>query len=269
MRSAAPGWVNACRPLILTLTEQFAALAAGVSDAGWNAASSCAGWSVAELVAHLAFGANYYSRAVTDALDAAPRALWSGGGDVAHAQQRTFMRATPADGVAMLREASRHLDAAFARVAAADMTLNAWHMRGPRPIWMYVAMRLYELALHDWDLQKSLRPDPTLARDVALPLVDLMLAAILPATLDTVAAHAVRADVAFVFGDDQPMRCVRIEDGALRATAPGGTEPHVTLALEPEAFVLGMTGRLAWPVGARITGDADLADNFAALFRVW
>lgn len=254
-------------PLIAPLTDQFEELAAGVDAQQWSAASSCAGWSIAELVAHVAFGADYYARAIGDAVHGSPHELWSGGGDEAHAQQRTLMRLTPGAGVVELRERCVRLDVALAEVGPSALTRDAWHMRGPRPIWMYVAMRVYELALHRWDLQKSIGMQPSLAREAAVPLVDLLLSAILPQTLDRAAAGAVSADLALDFGSTRPKSVLRISAGEI--TLLGVTDARTTVATLPEDFVLGMTGRVPWPGGARITGDEELGRNFAALFRVW
>jgi uncharacterized protein (TIGR03083 family) len=262
-----PTWATSSLEVIASETEQFVALAQSISDQLWTDPSSCAGWSIAELVAHLAFGASYYAEAVGDALDGTPRPLWSGGGDVAHAQQRTLIGTTPLEGVAVVRQASERLDAALGRATSADLSIDAWHMRGPRPIWMYAAMRVYELGLHRWDLGKSLQTDVQLRTDVALLLVDLLLDRLLPQMLDTRAARDVSADVLLAFGTDQ--RVLRIEAGTAHGVPPAEANPRVILAMSPQEFVLGMTGRLEWPAGARISGDADLGRRIAGLFGVW
>jgi uncharacterized protein (TIGR03083 family) len=254
-------------PLIAPLTEQFEELSAGVHAQQWSGASSCAGWSIAELVAHVAFGADYYARAIDDAVHGSPRELWSGGGDEAHAQQRTLIRPSPAEGASVLHERSAQLSVALAQLDGSALALNAWHMRGPRPIWMYVAMRVYELALHRWDLQKSIGTQASLAREVAVPLVDLLLSAILPQTLDRTAAGAVSTDLALDFGSARPKCVLRISAGEITLLAD--TYARTTIATPPEHFVLGMSGREPWPGGARITGDEELGRKFAALFRVW
>jgi uncharacterized protein (TIGR03083 family) len=263
--SSTPAWIERCFPLIAPLTDQFEELAAGVDAQHWSAASSCAGWSIAELVAHVAFGADYYARAIGDAVHGSPRELWSGGGDEAHAQQRTLMRLTPGAGVVELRERCVRLDVALAEVGPSALTRDAWHMRGPRPIWMYVAMRVYELALHRWDLQKSIGMQPSLAREAAVPLVDLLLSAILPQTLDRTATGAGSADVALDFGSTR--RVLRISADGIRLIAD--MDARTTIALLPEDFVLGMSGRELWPGRAHVTGDEELGRNFAAFFRVW
>jgi uncharacterized protein (TIGR03083 family) len=253
--------------LIAPLTNQFEELAAGVHAQQWSGTSSCAGWSIAELVAHVAFGADYYARAISDAVHGSRRELWSGGGDEAHAQQRTLMRASPAEGVSVLHERAAQLNGALSQVDASALALEAWHMRGPRPIWMYIAMRVYELALHRWDLQKSVGTQPSLAREVAVPLVDLLLSAVLPQTFDRTAAGAGSADVALDFGSTRARCVLRISADEIRPIAD--MDARTTIALLPEDFVLGMTGRELWPGRAHITGDKELGRNFAALFRVW
>jgi uncharacterized protein (TIGR03083 family) len=262
-----PTWATASFQLIACETQQFLALAEGISDEHWMQPSSCAGWSVAELVAHLAFGASYYAAAVADALDGNPRPLWSGGGEEAHAQQRTLIGATPREGAAVVRDASERLDAVLGRANPADLSVEAWHMRGPRPIWMYAAMRVYELGLHRWDLAKSFGTEVLPNRDVALLLVDLLVDRLMPQTLDAKAAAGLSADICLAFGSEE--RALRFESGTVRGLPLGEASPRVTLAMEPQEFVLGITGRHQWPAGARISGDVDLGRRLARLFGVW
>ena len=140
-------------------------------------------------------------------------------------------------------------------------------MRGPRPIWMYAAMRVYELGLHGWDLARSVGTDWSLRDDVALLLADLLLDRILPQTLDRNAAGDLSADIRLALGNHE--RVLRIDAGTARGVSPGEASPRATLGMTPQQFVLGMTGRLDWPAGARISGDMDLGHRLTRLFGVW
>jgi uncharacterized protein (TIGR03083 family) len=263
--SEALAWVGQCPAHIRSLTAKFAALAAGVVDERWSGPSSCADWSIAELVAHGAFGAAYYAQAIDDALRGTVKPLWSGGGAEAHAQQRKLMRSTPAEGVEILQDRCGQLDAVLEQVSDGELSLDAWHMRGPRPVWMYVAMRVYELGLHLWDLQTSIGLPGSLSREVAQPLVDLLLTGILPQTIDAEAAKGVAADIAVDCGDRR--RLVRLANGALRAGNLG--QSQATITIPPEGLVLAMTGRIPWPGEAIFEGDAIVGRAFASFFRVW
>lgn len=270
-----PPWIGECWPVIAGGNERVAAALAGLTDSDWRQPANCEGWLVGDIAAHLAFGATYYCEAIAGALARDPRPLWPDGIEGAYERQRLLSRATPAEGVTVFNEAAAELDAAYAHIGPEDLDLTAWHILAPRPLWRYVAMRVYELTLHEWDIHHSLGAAAGLAREPLPILTELLLGTLLPLTFDREAAAGVNAIFAFEFGpaaippssprERTGENTLGIHNGQVTLNNSG--EPDVRIRISREHFVLALSGRADWTAAAHITGNLRLGGLFRTFFK--
>jgi uncharacterized protein (TIGR03083 family) len=259
-----PDWIGGCGSLIAAGNQRFASGLAGLTAGDWQRPANCEGWKVLDIPAHLSFAASYYVQATDRGLAGDLSPLWSDGVEGAYQRQRACRRETPAEGLALFQETAARLDEAYARISPDDLDRPAWHILSPRPLWRYVAMRVYELTLHEWDLHTSLGQPASLPSKPLPLLTDLLLGALLPLTLDRSAVQGLEATFAFDFGE--PSRPVlRRSDGV--ATLVQTSDASVVAHLSREQFVLSLSGRAPWPGGAPVEGDQALAQRFGSFFR--
>lgn len=299
-------WLAQCLPLIAAGNRRVAATLGTVSAADWRRPANCEGWLIADIAGHLAFGASYYYDAIERALKGDASPLWSNGVEGAAERQRRLVRDTPSEGLTVFLDTAARLDAAYARIRPEDLDRTAWHILAPRPLWRYLAMRVYELTLHEWDLHASLdRPAPLPAD--ALPLLtELMLGTLLPLTLSR--EEAINATFALDLRDTQARHVLRIRGGELTISSvlgdalqappdprlagdtaalrppsgsafssrsgPGGQAsmpvpppPDCVLRLTCEQLVLALSGRAVWPGPVELSGDLELGRRFRSLFK--
>jgi uncharacterized protein (TIGR03083 family) len=261
-----PEWIGRCRPLIAGGNQRISAILRELTPDDWRRPSNCEGWRVLDVPAHLAFAASYYVQAIDRALVDDLTPLWRDGVEGAYDRQRRLRRDTPEEGLALFSETAARLDEAYARIPAAELDRTAWHILSPRPLWRYVAMRVYELTLHEWDLRASLGRPATLASEPLPLLTDLLLGALLPLTLDAQASQGVDATFAFDFGESNaPHPGLRIADGV--ASLHETSHPAVLVCLTRQQFVLALSGRVPWPGDVQFHGDTKLGERFRSFFK--
>jgi uncharacterized protein (TIGR03083 family) len=261
-----PDWIGGCGSLIAAGNQRFASGLAGLTAGDWQRPANCEGWKVLDIPAHLSFAASYYVQATDRGLAGDLSPLWSDGVEGAYQRQRACRRETPAEGLALFQETAARLDEAYARISPDDLDRPAWHILSPRPLWRYVAMRVYELTLHEWDLRASLGRPATLASEPLPLLTDLLLGALLPLTLDAQASQGVDATFAFDFGESNaPHPGLRIADGV--ASLHETSHPAVLVCLTRQQFVLALSGRVPWPGDVHFHGDTKLGERFRSFFK--
>lgn len=118
--------------------------------------SSCSGWSVYDLVNHVNGGGHRYLLLLQGAA----------AGDLATTRTQDHVRPDPLP--AYLRW-QRPLAAAFAEPGALDRTVH--HPVGDRSGLDLLRMRTLDLALHAWDLARSLGVDDTLDAELSAHLL--------------------------------------------------------------------------------------------------
>lgn len=265
----------------------FKERAAGRPPEDWQLPSACAGWTCADVAAHLA-GQDFSLRVARGLLGDfspppgfPPVALHNEESFAQSIFQRAFAT-KEREGAQLLDTLFYRLDEAvlvFDRVPAEQWETLCYWPPGPEPVRVLLDMRISELGMHAWDIFSRFDPEYRLS------------AAIVPVLLDTVpraVRRAFRPDPAltrplrFRFRLDRPAPAVydlifgkeaarleRVEPAT--AAAKGAALPAITFRCDGETWALLMYGRLA-PAAAiaagRLTyaGDAALAQSFAARF---
>lgn len=265
----------------------FKARAAQLSPADWERPSACAGWTCAEVAAHL-LGQDFslrVTRGLGGDFSPPPGSPPVEQHDEAAFAQSIFQRAFATkerEGAQLLDSLFYRLDAAvrvFEQTPAAQWETLCYWPPGPEPARVMLDMRISEMSMHAWDIFSRFDPDYRLS------------VAVVPVLMDTVpraVRRAFRPDPAlagplrFRFRIDRPMPAVydlifsqdkaRLETVDPDATAASAAPaPAVTFQCDGETWVLTMYGRRspdAAIAAGRLTyaGDAALAQSFAARF---
>ncbi|MGH2518165.1 MAG: maleylpyruvate isomerase family mycothiol-dependent enzyme, partial [Chloroflexota bacterium] len=175
--------VDPYRSLELAAPRQEALCRAieSLSEAQWQTPSNCAGWAVADLVAHV-------TRNGESVLLATRRAL---SGDSTPAFGPTMrpreeaLRASGAQACAALQRTEfAELRTLVGDLKPNQLELTFQHPMGPRPVAWYCTARLSEVAFHRWDLGRSLGHDEPLDGEAAAYLLDYLLDSSQPIAID-------------------------------------------------------------------------------------
>jgi uncharacterized protein (TIGR03083 family) len=151
---------------------------AGLSEEDLARPSACAGWTNADVVAHLTWASGYFADLLERALqgDTSPPPDLPPPSPARRQRIAELAQAARTELGGSLREAfqggNQALGAAFARLEADDWDRPTAHRTGS--VRRLVQTRLNELAVHGWDIQSVLEP-PGHLRDASLPvLLDLI-----------------------------------------------------------------------------------------------
>lgn len=210
---------------------------------------SCPGWTVADLVSHVA---HVYEHKVRTMADAAMPKPWPPA-DFEGREPIAFLRAAKDD---LFVEYSRHdLDEPTATFSAEDTTIAFW-----------VRRMALEIAIHRTDGEQAYGSVTPVPADEAVDGVDEVLTVMLagPWWADGWSEHPVNARVDLVVDD----RCWRCELDSTSATVTRITEPEATrsaaaasIRADPEAMFLWLWGR-APDSAVAVAGDAGVAAQF-------
>ncbi len=153
-------------------------------ETAWRQPSHCAGWSNARVVAHLTACAEFYHQSVSKALrgDALPPSIPGGQRLTPEsfkerflAKQEDLAEKPRPELVGLFDKHGTALVDLFRRVAPHNMTRPAWHYVGNWTIATFVSIRVFELALHGWDIHVSLDPNAMIREQLRPFLVNLQL----------------------------------------------------------------------------------------------
>jgi uncharacterized protein (TIGR03083 family) len=237
----------------------LAAHARSLDVAGWEAPSWCVGWSVREVVAHLAEGMDRFGQQVWGALAGEPVEFTMPERDARRAQ----VKALPTAELPALLE--RNTAAFFDHVeglAADDLTRPLVPMAaGLTPIRQVAQLRLAELALHRWDVRVPTDPAAPVDAEAAGLLVDWVLGSA-PRQAKREALEGVRATIhCDTSGRGGGPLTLAAHNGAVEACrgAPGSADATIYLPVEAwTRLVWGRLPRAELDSGAvRIEGDRE------------
>jgi uncharacterized protein (TIGR03086 family) len=141
-----------------TATEEFRRRLAVVADGDWGAATPCPDWDVRYLVAHVVGGNRFASRVLAGATAAEAMEFVMG---------TAQLGAVPIDDFDASAAAQRD---EFGRTGALERVVS--HPLGDMSAARFLRMRVFDVAVHAWDLAVSLGRDGTLDGE----LVDTVLA---------------------------------------------------------------------------------------------
>ncbi len=219
---------------------RFRELLAGFDDAAWAAPSRCDGWSVQDVVTHLATATGFFALSIASGLDGNPTRFLEGfdpvatpAGMVAAVRDRP-----PAEALASLVEADAAMDAVLERVGGDDWEAVAEAPPGHLSVRAVVLHSLWDSWIHERDVRIPL----------GLPVVEE------PDEVAAGLAYAVALGPGFLSltGSDRP--------GTLEVVA---TDPEVRLVVEHGPAVRVSSGPV--PEGTpRLTGRAvDLLEGLS------
>jgi uncharacterized protein (TIGR03083 family) len=254
------------------LAEYLAALPA----AAWAGPSDCAGWSVANVVAHLITVQELLGGSVSRGLqgDSGPPPEATDGIEAwraLRARQVVELGALPpAELLARFRQHLATMQDVLGRLAAAQPSSGlGWFARGAQPLTWFPGQWFVELAFHDWDIR--------VARD---PQADVLAAAAagLGAEMRPRMERCFKPDLAggldgvvrISLGGPAPTAWLaRLADGKLDDLDDGAVPAAATIETEPGPYALVQTGRrpaehFAAAGRWRVSGNAALANGLIA-----
>ncbi|PKB71323.1 MAG: hypothetical protein BZY87_05570 [SAR202 cluster bacterium Io17-Chloro-G6] len=242
-------------------------------------ASACEGWTVADVLAHLA-GQPFVSRVGRGLQgDISPD---EGAPAVAHHDEDGFARTIfdrakstrEQHGAQLLEVLCQRLDEAvevFNNVGPGDWDKLCYWPPGPEPVRTLLDMRISELTMHIWDIRAVLDAEYNLSDDSVIVLID---------TVDRAVRRAFRPDPSLaatvrhrfvVAGPISTARDIVVSAEGARVEAASSDKPDVTFRCDGETYVLVMYGRLKSESAledGRLTfeGNAELAAGFGQRF---
>ena len=247
-----------------TALEQYLA---GLSDEELARPSACAGWTNADVVAHLTWASGYFGDLLERGLrgDTRPPPDLPPPSPARRQRIAELAREVRAELGGSLREAfqraNQSLGTAFARLEADHWDRPTAHRTGS--VRRLVQTRLNELAVHGWDIQSALNP-PAHLRDASLPvLVDLIGRWFeLLFTPDPSQAHPWRLRFDYPAGGITSRDLV-IEASAVSFEPASGEAADLVLRAHPEVTILLAMGRIdpnraSEAYGLTISGQTEL-----------
>ena len=214
----------------------------GMPPEGWSQPTRCEGWTVADLAAHMAWGASFEA-------DGLRRARTAAGGV---AQGRT-VDPDPGRLPDAVTSAVADLWTEVARAGTTPVPMPYGEIEPELALSIFVM----EAAVHGSDLSAALGHDDRLAGDVVAPIA-LVLSAFLPVTA-TGAAQPPPPNTSYLLkGDSVEIPLMHTAGG----WAAGAVEsPTVTIAGSDSQVLLFALGRRPL-VGLTVTGPRSLAESF-------
>ncbi|MCY3822279.1 MAG: maleylpyruvate isomerase family mycothiol-dependent enzyme [Nitrospinae bacterium] len=140
---------------------RFIALLRALSETDWTKPTFCPGWNAAQLVGHMTGGAISYA----ERIQAARRGeviLSLGAGTPKEFQAareeitRKSVAMSPPERVDWIEKCQNALQDEIERLEPGDLDRKLWHRKGDTRVRTFPDQRLYEVALHAWDLGNDL-----------------------------------------------------------------------------------------------------------------
>jgi len=249
--------------------------------------SACTEWQVQDVVAHLIGVAETYASSVSRGLqgDTAPLPgrLPAGQGTAALSAAGIAQRSIDARQslgeqlLATFDTTNDHLNRLLAGLRPEERTILCYHPGGMVAAQNFMALRLKELAVHEWDIRAGLEPEAHLSQ-ASIP-------AILTTISESIASGSLRwafwtgpplstpVRYRFVVSGSGPSQSDIVVDGdRLRMADADGTTADVTVRCDAETYVLLVYGRLDMEAASAagrlvVQGERALATAFGQWFR--
>ncbi len=146
-------------------------------DADWTKPTFCPEWNAARLIGHMTGGAISY----TERMRAARRCevIISLGAETPEEFQaardeimRQSIAMSPKKRIDWLEHSQDELQVEIERLEPGDLDRDLWHRKGNTKVRTFPAQRLYEVALHGWDLTND--PDAPINTESLSALVEIL-----------------------------------------------------------------------------------------------
>ena len=159
--------------LVETESRRLEAYLESLSANAWDQPSKCDLWSVADVLAHLTWAADYFITAISHGIkgDVSPPQGWPEAGTSGPeffngfiAEKAIEARITLGDGLVQEFQARNHqLQELLSSVDPDELDLPCYGPFAPRTVQSFITGRVQELAIHGWDIQSSLEPSAHLS----------------------------------------------------------------------------------------------------------
>ncbi len=246
--------------------QRLAAWLRTFRPADWEKPTFCPDWDAAQVVGHLAFGAEFFASSVGNGLRG-DLGLPFGARDreafmkIREEKAREIAALPPAALVERFERMTAEVHALFASLKPADYERPAWHRRGIFPVRRFILSRLNELLLHEWDIRN--RPEaPLEGESVALAAGNLRQQFQLFCEMDP--PGGLSGTFGFALTDAGRRWAMRVGDGRAEDLGPGGHPADVVFSASAGDMLLLATGRAdverrKREGRLRVEGDADRA----------
>ncbi len=145
----------------------------------WNLPTFCEGWLRKHIVAHSTFGATFYEEVIRLGLQGKSNPPFG----VSNREGFNKIRENTMNRMLNLttERLSDEFEIEYSRFQHTASSLHkdnlqspAWHPMGQLPVGHFVGMRLFELAIHDWDIRVSGNTKAGLRRNLLAPLLQAL-----------------------------------------------------------------------------------------------
>jgi uncharacterized protein (TIGR03083 family) len=251
----------------------------GLGQEEWARPSSCAGWTVGDVFAHLTQGAHTWSDSITRAVagDANPppgqQPLRPGdrGSEVTAQRAIAYRQGAGKKGLLQAFADGYHrLHQILLGLKPQDWDKPCFHRRGVMPVHDYVGIRLQELTVHGWDIRSAFDSSAELSQDPLPVLVGLV-----PRWLSNTFSREPRlpAPVRYRFEVSGPVpvkQDVLVSRDNFLIEAVADARANVTFRCNTGNYILLIYGRLCLDC-ALDTGRLEIEGNreLASLFNIW
>ena len=232
-------------PWLAHENARFIAQLRALSEADWTKPTFCTGWNAAQLVGHMTGGAISYAERIR----AARRGeviLSLGAGTPEEFQAardaiaRKSITMSPAERIDWIERSQDDLQAEIERLEPGDLGRDLWHRKGNTKARTFPAQRLYEVALHGWDLEND--PDAPLKTESLGALVDI-LESRLPLYFNRSGATGPAGVFRFETSKPDAGWKIVIADGEASALKDLSASPDAVLSASASDMVLLVSGR--------------------------
>ena len=148
-----------------------------MSDADWLRSTFCTEWNAAQLIGHMTGGAVSYAERIRAARRG--EVILSLGAETPEEFQaarneitRKSIAMPPAERIDWIERSQDGLQAEIERLKPGDLDRKLWHRKGNTKVRTFPDQRLYEVALHGWDLKNA--PNAPLKSESLGALVEIL-----------------------------------------------------------------------------------------------
>ena len=147
-------------PWLAHENARFIAQLRAMAQADWLKPTFCPGWSADQLVGHMTGGAISYAERIRAARKGevilslgaeTPAEFQAARGEI----MRKSIAMSSAERIDWIEQSQDALQAEIERLEPGDLDRKLWHRKGDTRVRTFPDQRLYEVALHSWDLEND------------------------------------------------------------------------------------------------------------------
>jgi uncharacterized protein (TIGR03083 family) len=253
---------------------------AGLEEVQWSWDSSCEGWTVADVAAHLSAGANTWANSIGRAVEGdsgppegqVPLAPGQRGSEIISQSAISYRQEAGSKLMESFSAGYDLLRESLSKLKQEDWDKPCYHRRGPMTIRDFVALRVQELAVHGWDIRWGIDNSAELWEEPLGLLsgrVPRWLRTAFTAGLDLPVPVRYRFDIA---GPVEIKQDVAVNGGEFQIEIPGDGEADAVFNCDTGNYILLIFGRLDVKQASAegrldITGSMEQAGNFTSWFK--